>query len=338
MKALVSSACRISIQELPIPEPGTGQVRVKIKTAALNHRDLRLARTRTDNKPVVLGSDGAGILDKVGPGVDLGEHDLRLGSEVVINPSLGWLDEPDAPPPGYEILGNPRNGTLAEYIVLPVENVEPRPSHLSWEETAAFPLAGLTAYRAVVTRGQVKPGHTVVIPGIGGGVATFALQIAKALGATVFVTSRSRTKLEAAKALGADAGFNSDDDWHKQVRSLTGGSGADVVVETVGPPTWSKSIASLRPGGRLVTFAAGPTDYGPDGTTKIDIRYIFSRHLSILGTTMGNRVEFRRLLDLLAELTIRPVVDTVMPFDHVEAAFERMEQGKQFGKIVLQVG
>lgn len=336
MKALISSAQTIRLDNIDTPTPGPGQVRVKLKAAALNHRDLRLARTREDATPVVLGSDGAGVLDAVGSDVDLSATGLQVGSDVVINPSLGWLDEPDAPPAGYQILGDPSNGTLAEYVVVPVENVEPKPGNLSWEEAAAFPLAGLTAYRAVVTRGRVDAGQVVVIPGIGGGVATFALQIAKARGAKVFVTSRSAQKLQAARELGADEGFSSDDEWHRQVRSATGGPGADVVIESVGVPTWNKSIASLKPGGRLVSFAAAPTELGAEAEVSINIRYVFQRHLSILGTAMGNREEFRQLIRMIEENDIRPVIDTVMPFDQVQQAFERMEAGQQFGKIVLK--
>lgn len=335
MLALVSSAGEIALKQVPIPEAGPGQVRVRVKVAALNHRDLRLARTRTDTTEVILGSDGAGILDQIGPGVDLAGTGLSIGSEVVINPSLGWIDEPDCPPPGYEVLGDPSNGTFAEYVVVPAENIEPKPANLSWEETAAFPLAGLTAYRAVVTKGMVSRDDKVLITGIGGGVATFALQIAKQLGARVFVTSRSPEKLQAAKELGADVLLNSNDDWHRQVRATTGG--VDVVIESVGTPTWNKSIDSLRPGGRLVSFAAGPADGVHGDVAQVNIRKIFGKQLTILGTRMGNRQEFRQFLNLMSKGKIRSIVDTVMPFSDILAAFQRMENGHQFGKILVKL-
>ncbi|HEY8449815.1 MAG TPA: zinc-binding dehydrogenase [Bacillota bacterium] len=337
MKALVRRQGRVQLEDRPLPVPGRGQVRVRLVAAALNHRDLKQAR-RADAPAVVLGSDGAGVLDAVGPGTDLTAAQVAIGDEVVINPSLGWLDEPAAPPPGYQILGDPSDGTFAEYVVVPLQNVEPKPRHLSWEEAAAFPLAALTAYRALVTRAQLRPGETVVIPGIGGGAALFALQIAKAIGARAFVTSRSPEKLERARQLGADALLRSDEAWDEQVRALTGGRGADVVVETVGLPTWSKSLACLADGGRLVFFASGPVTGNPEASAELPIRRTFFAQLSLLGTRMGNRAEFRELLKLMERGAVRPVIDSVFSLADFEQAFERLQQGVQFGKIVLRIG
>lgn len=332
MKAVLAGEGEVRVQGLPVPRPGRGQVLIQVKAAALNHRDLRILRRKEPSR-AVLGSDGAGVLAEVGEGVDLSARGLALGSEVVINPSLGWETEPDAPPPGFEILGVPSDGTFAEYVAVPAANVEPKPPGLSWEEAAAVPLAALTAYRALTTRAGVRAAETVVVTGIGGGVALFALQIARALGARVIATSRSEAKRERALALGAAAALPSDGPWDDEVRRLTGGRGAEVVVETVGPPTWHQSLAALRPGGRLVFFA------NTEGqSVELPVREVYWRQLSLLGTTMGNREEFRCMLELVRRGAIRPVVDSVFPLEEAPAAFARMAGAAQFGKIVLAVG
>jgi NADPH:quinone reductase-like Zn-dependent oxidoreductase len=301
---------------------------VQLKAAALNHRDvwIRMGMQMADRLPLIPGSDGAGLVAGTGPGAG---H-LKVGDAVVINPSLNWGDREDRPSPGFKILGGPDPGTYAEFVVIPAENVFPKPSSLSMEEAAAMPLASLTAWRAVITRGQVRPGDRVVILGIGGGVATFALQIARAAGATVIATSSAQAKLMRARELGADVAINyTSEDWEKIVLERTGG-GADVIIDSAGKETWSKALRALRPGGRLVTFGATT-----GRATEVDIRHVFWNQLSILGTTMGSPREFAAMLQLYEAGRVRPVVDSVFPLRDAPAAHQRMDAGRQFGKIVL---
>jgi NADPH:quinone reductase-like Zn-dependent oxidoreductase len=313
--------------EVPTPKPGPGEVLIQLKAAALNHRDIwiRLGLQMADRLPLIPGSDGAGLVAALGPGVS---H-LRAGDAVVINPSLNWGDREDRPSPAFRILGGPDPGTYAEYIAVPAENVFPKPSPLSFEEAAAMPLASLTAWRAVVTRGRVRPGERVVVLGIGGGVATFALQIARLVGATVIATSSSEAKLERARELGADLTINyTQEDWARSVLDRTGG--ADVIIDSVGQETWGQAIRALRPGGRLVSFGATT-----GRTTEVDIRTVFWNQLGILGTTMGSPREFAAMLAPYESGRLKPVVDSLFPLSEVAAAHRRMDQGQQFGKIVL---
>lgn len=332
MKALVLAGSGLNglvIRDVPVPEVRPGTVRVRLRTAALNHRDLYFIEGRMAAAPgSILGSDGAGIVDAVGEGVD----GIRVGDEVVINPSLGWTEKSDAPPAGFRILGVPDPGTFAEYVVVPAGNVVPKPPHLTWEEAAALPLSALTAYRALFTRAGLRPGETVVIPGIGGGVALFGLQMTRAAGARVLVTSRIADKRARALALGADAAFDTRSDWAAAVREATGGRGADVVVETVGGATFERSLECLRPGGRLVTFAAG---YGVKAT--IDLRRFFVGQFTLLGTTMGSTPEFVEMVEFVERHGLRPVVDSVYPLPQAREAFARLLASEQFGKIVLSI-
>jgi len=319
---------QLRFEEVPTPVPGTGEVLVQLKAAALNHRDvwIRMGMQMADRLPLIPGSDGAGLVAEIGSATG---H-LKVGDAVVINPSLSWGDREDHPSPGFKILGGPDPGTYAEFIVVTAENVFPKPSPLSMEEAAAMPLASVTAWRAVITRGQVRPGDRVVILGIGGGVATFALQIARAAGAMVIVTSSTRAKLERARELGADLAISyTSEDWEKIVLERTGG-GADVIIDSVGKETWGKALRALRPGGRLVTFGATT-----GRATEVDIRQVFWNQISILGTTMGSPREFAAMLQLYQAGRLKPVVDSVFPLRDAPAAHRRMDEAQQFGKIVL---
>jgi len=319
---------QLRFEEVPTPVPGTGEVLVQLKAAALNHRDvwIRMGMQMADRLPLIPGSDGAGLVAEIGSATG---H-LKVGDAVVINPSLSWGDREDHPSPGFKILGGPDPGTYAEFIVVTAENVFPKPSPLSMEEAAAMPLASVTAWRAVITRGQVRPGDRVVILGIGGGVATFALQIARAAGAMVIVTSSTRAKLERARELGADLAISyTSEDWEKIVLERTGG-GADLIIDSVGKETWGKALRALRPGGRLVTFGATT-----GRATEVDIRQVFWNQISILGTTMGSPREFAAMLQLYQAGRLKPVVDSVFPLRDAPAAHRRMDAGQQFGKIVL---
>jgi zinc-binding alcohol dehydrogenase/oxidoreductase len=336
MRAVVlrepGSADRLKIEDVPDPTPGAGEVIVRLKAAALNHRDVWI-RSGTGAyaggfaKPVILGSDGAGEVTAVGRGLDRG----LIGRAVVINPSLDWGEGEEAPGPSFRILGLPDDGTYAEAIRIPAANVFTKPARLSFDEAAAIPLAALTAYRAVVSRARVRAGETVLVTGIGGGVSTFALQISAARGARVLVTSGSDAKLARARELGAAGGANyRTQDWGKEILALTGGRGPDVVIDSVGGETFARAVDLLRPGGRIATYGATT---GP--VPQMVLRSIFWRQISVLGTTMGSPAEFADMLALYVRDGLRPVVDRVFPLADAAAAHRRMEEAGQFGKIVL---
>jgi len=319
-------------EDVPEPEPGPGEVVVRLHNAALNRRDVFVTRgqypgAKPDALPVTLGSDGSGEVAARGDGAEgPGE-----GAEVVINPALFWGEDPEKPGKEYRILGLPDDGTFAQFVKVPAENVFPKPSHLSHEEAAAVPLAALTAYRALVTRGQVQEGETVVIPGIGGGVATFLVQIASALGARVFVTSGSDEKIEKAKELGAEGGVNyNTENWSKELRSMTGG--VDLSVDSVGGEVFDALVSIARPGSRVVSFGATA---GP--VPKLVLPKIFLKHLTVLGTAMGTNEEFGAMLDLYAEHGLHPVINETFPLEETTDAMLHMEAGKGIGKIVLDI-
>jgi NADPH:quinone reductase-like Zn-dependent oxidoreductase len=251
---------------------------------------------------------------------------------VVINPSLNWGPDESVSGPGWSILGWPTDGTLAEAVVVPAEQVAPKPAHLGWEEAAALPLAGLTAYRALVTRARLLPGETVLVHGIGGGVALLALQLARVIGARVMVTSTSDEKLARAKSLGAEAGANShSSDWVAAAREWAGGQGVDVVVDSLGGDYLAQSLQALRRGGRLVSF--GRTQ---SSSATIDVRALFWHELSLLGSTMGSPRDFAGLLALVNQHQLHPVIDKVYSLEDGCWAFQRLSQGQQFGKIVIR--
>lgn len=320
----------VSLQKMEPRALGPHDCRVALRAAALNHRDIWTCRGRApDAPPVILGSDGAGVVEAVGRQV----RHVRPGDHVVVNPSLGWLSGIEAPPDGFEILGHPTHGTFAETLVIPATNVEPKPEHLSWHEAAALPLSGLTAYRALFTRGRVKAGDTIVIPGIGGGTALAALQFAKASGASVIATTSKPEKQEKARAAGADLVLDTVTPWAEAVRQFTGGRGADVVIESVGRASWQNSLAALARGGRIVVYGSTSGD-----VVETDLVPLFLGWQSILGTTMGNRDEFRAMLKLVTVDRLRPIIDRVFPLREGPAALRYLEAGGQFGKVVLEIG
>ncbi len=309
--------------ELPDPIPGPGEVRVDLVAAALNRRDYWIRVGGRAALPAVLGSDGAGIISAVGEGV----NGAREGDEVVINPALGWGEREDAAGPDFRILGLPDQGTYAERIVVAAEQVRPKPKRLSWLEAAALPLAGLTAWRAVVTHAQAGPGTTLLVPGAGGGVAGFAVQIAAALGSRVLVTAGSPAKLERARSLGAAAGaLYRDPDWPEQLGPV------DAVIDSVGAAVWPGALRALRPGGRLINFG----DTGGDHA-EVDVDRLFFAHLRIQGTTMGSPREFAALLAHVEQAEWRPAIDSVFALRDTAAAHTRLESPERFGKVVLVV-
>jgi zinc-binding alcohol dehydrogenase/oxidoreductase len=309
--------------ELPDPMADTGQVRVDLVAAALNRRDYWLRVGRSIELPAVLGSDGAGVVSAVGDGVT----SVREGDEVVIIPSLDWGDSEEASGPDFRILGVPDQGTYAEKIVVAAHQVRPKPQRLTWLESAALPLAGLTAWRVLVTHAEAGPGKTILVAGAGGGVATFLIQIAKALGARVLVTTRSQEKLERARELGADGGtLYTDDDWAAQVAPV------DAIADSIGAPVWERSFEALRPGGRLVNF--GDT---ARATAEIQLSPLYFGYFRIQGTTMGSPREFDALLQHVERAEWRPVIDSVFPLREAAAAHARLEDPDRFGKVVLSV-
>ena len=324
-----------------VPEPGlrsAADVKVRVRAAALNHIDLFVARGLPGSEPVfphVVGADAAGIVEAVGPAV----RAVGPGDRVMLNPGISCgacqacLAGEESLCRSFRILGEHLPGTLAEFVVVTEDNVARVPDAMPLERAAAFSLATLTAWRMLTTRALLRPGETVLIWGIGGGVAQAALQIAKLLGAYAIVTSGTPRKLEAARALGADAALDHGrDDVAGEVKRLTGGRGADVVVDSVGERTWPQSLRALRRGGRLVVCGATT---GPK--VDIDLRRLFWRQWTLMGSTMGSRREYREIVRLAGLGRLWPVVDRVVPLAEAVDAFRRLAGGEQFGKLVIEV-
>ena len=343
MRALTISAHggldQLQLRDLPTPElRASTDVRVRVHAAALNHLDLFMIGGLPGiaiTPPWVVGSDAAGLVDAVGDDV----RDVRVGDFVIVNPGISdrtceyCLDGEQSLCVRYGILGEHRPGAAAEYLVVPAANVRAVPPDTPVEHAAAFTLTTLTAWRMVVTRAAVQPGERVLIWGIGGGVALAALQIAKQRGAHVTVTSGSDEKLEWASGLGADAVLNHRAaDVGKAVRAATDKRGVDVVIDSVGQATWKQSLAALGKRGRLVTCGATT---GP--LVETDVRRLFWNQWNILGSTMGNDAEFDAVADELRAGRLVPPVDSVFALDEGRRAFERMESGEQFGKIVIRI-
>ncbi len=323
--------------DMPDPMPGLGEVRVRVKAVALNHLDLWVRRggPAFDRlpKPHIGGCDVSGVVDR------LGEHvsSPPIGTRVAIDPGLTTKEDEwtlrgeDSVSPGYVILGEHSTGGAAEYVVVPAGNPLPLPDHVSHEEAAAASLAGLTAWRMLVHRAGLKAGETVAIVGAGGGVNSIAIQIAKYLGATVFAITSSEEKMQKARALGADHVINRETgDWSKVVFAGSGKRGVDVVVDNVGQATWMQSIRALARGGRLVTVG-NTSGY----ETNVDVRYVWAKQISLIGSTMGSHQDYRQVMQLVFDGKVKPAIDRVMPLSQGRAAHEILERGEQFGKVVL---
>jgi NADPH:quinone reductase-like Zn-dependent oxidoreductase len=320
---------RLELVEIADPTPAPGEVVVALEAAALNHRDVWIKQGQYAGLkfPVTPGSDGAGVVAAIGTGVDAD----WLGREVIINPGLAWGPDGRVQSTQFNILGLPRDGTLAERVAVPFGQLAPKPSHLSWVEAAALPLAGLTAWRSVVTRGQVRAGESVLITGIGGGVALYALQFAVALGAEVWVTSSAAEKIDRAMALGARGGFDyGQTDWAADAAEAAGLF--DVIIDSAAGDGFDHLIELAAPGGRIVFF--GATRGNPPG---LEMRKVFWRQLSLLGTTMGSSDDFGAMTRFVVEHGLRPVISEVFPLDRCAEAFALMERGAQCGKIVVQI-
>ena len=330
MKAAVIDALHepVKVRDIPKTIPRPGEAVVNIKAAALNHRDVFIqqglyAKIRL---PFVPGSDGAGIVTEVGEGVD----SQWIGQEVVINCSLGWGDNPAFQSKNYHILGMPDDGTLAEIVKVPVNSLQRKPKHLTFEEAGALPLAGLTAWRALVTKGKIKDNENVLITGIGGGVAQAALMFAGAFGANVYVTSSDKEKIDKAKLRGAKGGvLYTEPVWEKKLEEEAGRF--HLIVDGAAGPDFANLVEIAEYAGRIVI-------YGGTAGKLIGVspQRIFWKQLSIFGSTMGSDDEFAAMLDFVDQQKIRPVVDKVYSLEEVNEAFKRMDEGRQFGKIIVK--
>ena len=301
---------QLTVEDVATPEPGPGQVRVRLHASALNRRDvwITLSQYPGIRLPCIMGSDGAGVVDQLGPEAPA----ELLGQAVMIYPAYDWGNDPRFPSPTFRVLGMPDPGTFAESLCVPASHVFAKPVHLNWEQAAA------------------QPGETVLVTGIGGGVATFALKWAVALGARVFVTSGDEAKLAQARQMGAAGGVNyRAEDWDKQLAKLTGG--VDVVIDGTGGPAFKGCFSAIRPAGRLVVY--GSTAGNPPG---LDMVRLFFRQARIIGSTMGSPEEFAAMLRFVAEHRIEPAIDQVFPLDQAVAAHQRLLAAEQLGKIVLR--
>ncbi len=343
MRALALEAVggieHLAVRDMPEPVvQRADDVRVRVRAAAFNHLDLWVAGGLPGlelTMPHIVGSDAAGVVDAVGPAV----WSVAPGDRVMINPGLSCGaceaclggDEPLCR--YFRLLGEHTSGVAAEYVVVPEANLARIPERMPWDRAAAFSLATLTAWRMLTTRAGLRAAEAVLIWGIGGGVAQAALQIAKLLGAYTIVTSGTPAKLEAARALGADATLDhSSSDVVAAVRELTGGQGADVVADSVGQATWEKSLRALRRGGRLVTCGATT-----GAAASLDLRRLFWHQWTLLGSTMGSRREYREIVRLAGLGRLWPVVDRVVPLGRAVDALRRLAAGEQFGKLVIEV-
>ena len=317
------------VKDVATPRPTEKQVLVRLHYAGLNHRDIwiRTEQARHFPEGIILGSDGSGVIEEVGEEVDLHEE----GQEVVINPSLKWGSNPVVQSDAFKILGFPDNGTFSEYIVISKDHVFDKPEHLSFEESAALPLSGLTAYRALFTKARLRPGEKVLVTGIGGGSALWVMMFALAFQARVYVTSGSASKLKKAMEMGAAGGYNyKEPDWVEKATKEVGGF--DVIVDSACGKQFSQLLNLALPGGRVVIFGRTAGNI-PDITPEI----LFRKQLSVFGTTMGSRDEFLSMLDFVYKHKLRPVMAETFPLENAEEALSSLKKDDRFGKIVLRI-
>ncbi len=325
MRAFVHAGKLTYVTDMPQQKLATHEVRIKLRTAGLNRRDLYIPDRRgNESDPLVIGSDGAGMVIERGEDV----QGWEVGDEVIINPALGWQGESAAPPEHFEILGMPDHGTFAEEITIDAKQLEKKPSMYSWEEAGVLGLSGLTGYRALVTQGKIRAGQTLFIPGGSSGVATFIIQFAVAIGARVIVTSRDEEKRIKLKELGAHVVLDTDADWKKALKDET----IDLVIDSVGEATFQRSLDVLKLGGTIVVFGATAGD-----VVKLDLRTFFYGQYTLIGSTMGSRDEFRAMVRFAEKHKIHPVIDQTYMLEQAQEACNRLSHNKQFGKISLTI-
>jgi len=330
MKAIVLEAADkpLVLKEVEKPAFQAGEVLVKIKAAALNRRDywITIGKYAGIKYPTILGSDGAGIVAEAGSDAEK----KWIGREVIINPGHNWGDYPEFQSKQFKILGLPEDGTFAEYVKVKAEYLHPKPANLNWEQAAALPLAGLTAYRALFTKGNAAKNDKVLITGVGSGTGSMALQLAHAAGCQVFVTSGTGEKIERAKQLGAVAGMSyKAQDWAEQLQHLSGGF--DVIIDSALGEGFAKLPDICNPGARIVIFGGTAGDI-----PALNGRKIFWKQLQILGTTMGTNDEFKAMTDFVVEHQIIPAIDEIFSLADAQRAVDKMKHSSQFGKIVLR--
>lgn len=319
----------LSVKETAIPEIEAHEALVKVKASAFNHRDLWIQKGQYAGIkfPVILGADASGIVEKVGAHVGLS----WLQKEVLINPSLNWGNDARVQAKDYIILGTPTNGTFAEYVKIDARLLFEKPAHLNFNEAAALPLAGLTAYRALMKRAAAKENENVLITGIGGGVALQAMQFAIAAGCNTYVTSSNNDKLNKAIELGAKGGVNyNEENWDKKLKQLSGGF--DAIIDSSGGDTFAKLVDMAKPAARIAMYGATLGAFNSGVPAKI-----FWKQLDVLGSTMGNDEEFAEMISFVNLHQIKPIIDSVFPFEQAQQAIEVMASGKQLGKIILTI-
>ena len=325
----------VEVRKVPIPDPGAGEVRVKVEAASMNHLDLWVRRGLPIETPMphVGGADIAGVVDAVGPGAEW----MTVGTRVAVDPSLGygWYEGQDQgesfPAPPLRLIGEHTQGGFAEYAIGPAGNLLEIPKDFGFNETAAAGLVFVTAWRALVSRGGLRPGERVLITGASGGVGTAAVQIAASAGARVFAVTSGPRKVGLVQALGADVVYDRlAVDFSREVWRDTGKRGVDLILDTVGEAVWHNCLRALSPGGRLVTSGATT---GSHGVTEI--RLVFWKQLSILGSTMGSPAEYRHVMRLVFGGKLKPVIHEVLPLAETRRAHEILESGQTFGKLVI---
>lgn len=331
MKAVILEGINQPLKYTDVEKPAlqSGEVLVKIEAAAFNHRDYWIQKGQYAGLrfPSIQGSDGSGVVELVADK----EHQHWVGKEVIINPSLNWGNNPDTQAKDYIILGMAQDGTFAEYVKINAALIHEKPKHLTFEQAAALPLAGLTGYRALVTRAGAKSGNNVLVTGAGGGVALFCVQFALALGCNVYVTSGSDEKIAKAVAMGVKGGVNyKKENWHKELLQMSGGF--DAIVDSACGDEFAKLVDLCKPAGRIAFYGATLGAFNSGVPAKI-----FWKQLTICGSTMGNNEEFAAMLKLVNDQKIVPVVDSVFSLADAQTAIEKMSRGEQFGKIVLKV-
>lgn len=330
MKALsLNEKKKLELIELENPRPSAGEVLVAIKSAALNHREIWISKGMYPGMtlPSTLGADGAGIVVEVGAGVD----ESWLNKAVMCYPAIGWGDDEEAPTKKHRLYGMPLPGFIADYIVLPEENLVEKPAYLSWDEAAAVPVASLTAWRGLVKHGRIHKDQNILITGIGGGVAQAGLSFATAFDARVYVTSSSPDKIEYAISQGAAGGFNyREEGWQKAVAQET--KGIDIVLDGAPPQALDTYMPFLKLGAKVIV-------YGSTGGQQVgmNIARFFLRHISLIGTAMGSPTEFKEMIAFMEKHQIKPLIYKSFPFEQSIEAFNTLAEGKQVGKITIQL-
>jgi zinc-binding alcohol dehydrogenase/oxidoreductase len=331
MKAIVLEGINqpLLYTDIAMPEIASHEALVKVHAAAFNHRDLWIQKGQYGGLrfPSIQGSDGCGTVEKTGSNVDVS----WLGKDVIINPSLNWGDNPKTQAKDYMILGMAQDGTFAEYVKIDARLLHAKPTHLTAEEAAAFPLAGITGFRALFKRAKAVKGETILVTGIGGGVALFVMQFAIAAGCNVYVTSGNDEKIRKAVSLGAKGGVNyKSTDWDKQLKTLSGGF--DAIVDSSAGDTFAKLVDLCKPAGRIAMYGATLGAFNSGLPAKI-----FWKQLEIYGSTMGNDEEFAEMVQFIGTHKIKPVVSSVDKLEDAQKALEKMSRGEQFGKVVLSI-